>query len=242
MATLACGPRGETSEFGTLGARGELNAPAWPRASQFEELAPRARRHTHRCRKHLANTRSISYRPPIPHGQCWREIRLVLPRRDLLRRANFESRGEGVFVNCFRVPSHVPPPAAICERTARFCRQGFRRNQCGSDDDDGHGDDNDCQLRPARQSRHVRRAPQVRLCQMQRVRDVNQVRHVRPVAKWARPPFLMPPQERRRLRLDSPPTVPIQSPSSPQTVPNGNLHSPRSFLIFKGNREALTSL
>ena len=128
MATLACGPRGETSEFGTLGARGELNAPAWPRASQFEELAPRARRHTHRCRKHLANTRSISYRPPIPHGQCWREIRLVLPRRDLLRRANFESRGEGVFVICFRVPSHVPTPAIICERTARFCRQGFWRN------------------------------------------------------------------------------------------------------------------
>ena len=128
VATLARGPRGETGEFGTLGARGELNAPAWPRASQFEELAPRARRHTHRCRKLLANTRSISYRPPIPHGQCWREIRLVLPRCDLLRRANFESRGEGVFVNCFRVPSHVPTPAIICERTARFCRQGFWRN------------------------------------------------------------------------------------------------------------------
>ena len=125
MATLACGPRGETSEFGTLGARGELDAPAWPRASQFEELAPRARRHTHRCRKHLANTRSISYRPPIPHGQCWRDIRLVLPRGNFLRRANFESRGGGVFVNCFRVPSHVPTPAIICERTARFCRQGF---------------------------------------------------------------------------------------------------------------------
>ena len=128
MAALACGPRGETSEFGTLGARGELNAPAWPRASQFEELAPRARRHTHRCRKHLANTRSISYRPPIPHGQCWRQIRSVLPRCDLLRRANFESRGEGVFVNCFRVPSHVPTSAIICERTARFCRLGFWRN------------------------------------------------------------------------------------------------------------------
>ena len=119
---------GEASECGALGARDELNAPAWPRASQFEELAPRARRHTHRCRKHLANTRSISYRPPIPHGQCWREIRLVLPRCDLLRRANFEYRGEGVFVNCFRVPSHVPTPAIICERTARFCRQGFGRN------------------------------------------------------------------------------------------------------------------
>ena len=44
------------------------------------------------------------------------------------------------------------------------------------------------------------------------------------------------------LRLDSPPTVPKQSPNSPQTVPNGNLHSPRAFLILRGNREALASL
>ena len=65
---------------------------------------------------------------PIPHGQRWRAIRLVLPRCDLLRRANFEYRGEGVLVICFRVPSHVPTPAIICERTARFCRLGFWRN------------------------------------------------------------------------------------------------------------------
>ena len=65
---------------------------------------------------------------PIPRGQCWREIRLVLPRCDLLRRANFESRGGGAFVNCFRVPSHVPTPAITCERNARFRKQGFLRN------------------------------------------------------------------------------------------------------------------
>ena len=105
--------------------------------------------------------------------------------------------GEGVFINCFRAPSHVPTPAIICERIARFCRQGFWRNHCGSDDG-GHGDDDDAgQLRLARQSRHVRRAPEVRLCQLHRVRDVSQVRQVRQVARWARPHLLLRPSSAR---------------------------------------------
>ena len=43
------------------------------------------------------------------------------------------------------------------------------------------------------------------------------------------------------IRLDSPRTVPAQSPHSPRTVPDGNLHSPRSLLIFKGNRDTSSS-
>ena len=74
LATLTRGPRGEAGELGALGTRGEPNAPAWQRASQFEEVAPCVRRHTHRRRNKLANTRAIPDFPPIPRGQCWREI------------------------------------------------------------------------------------------------------------------------------------------------------------------------
>ena len=74
LATLTRGPRGENGESGTLGTRDEPNALAWQRASQFGELAPRARRYTHRRRNKLANTRAIPCCPPIPRDQCWREI------------------------------------------------------------------------------------------------------------------------------------------------------------------------
>ena len=74
LATLTRGPRGEAGELGALGTRGEPNAPAWQRASQFEELTPRARRQTHVSCANLANTRAIPDFPPIPRGQCWREI------------------------------------------------------------------------------------------------------------------------------------------------------------------------
>ena len=135
--------------------------------------------------------------PPIPRDQCWREISSVALRRDLLQRVNFESRGEGVFINCFRAPSHVPTPAIICKRIARFCRQGLGETIVGCDGY-GHGDDDgDGQLRLARQSRNVRRVPEVRLCQMHCVRDASQVRQVRQVARWARPHLLLRPSNAR---------------------------------------------
>ena len=140
LATLTRGPRGKTGELGTLGTRGEPNAPAWQRASQFEELAPRARRHTH--------------------------------------------------VSCADSRHYMQANCAILQ--ARIWR-----NNCGCDGD-GHGDDDgDGQLRLARQSRHVRRVPEVRLCQMHCVRDASQVRQVRQVARWARPHLLLRPSSAR---------------------------------------------
>ena len=55
------------------------------------------------------------------------------------------------------------------------------------------------------------------------------------VAAPARPALATRMALRFPLRLDSPRTVPAQSPHSPRTVPDGNLHSPRCLLIFKGN-------
>ena len=184
MATLACGPRGEASECGALGARGEPNAPAWPRASQFEELAPRARRHTHRCRKYLAITRSISYRPPSPTvnvGGRSDKFYLAAIFSDAPT-LNLGGAGCSLIVSAYRLTCQLPPSLASAMRDSA----GKGSCETIGQEDAGHGD-GDRQVRFARLRRHVRPAPHARLCQMHRVRDASQVRQVCQVAKWARP-------------------------------------------------------